>query len=134
MTDPHEIKNSLMEEIGKLREASVNGCSENAKAHREVFKVLEGFKGDRKVLITVATVLGILFGGTGTYVVTRTEALAEEIDAVRLEERGNAREGFQLADDLRNDVDHNEDDIAGLQVLHRSRGNESNGLKPGRSN
>jgi hypothetical protein len=66
MTDPHEIKNSLMEEIHKLQEASVLGCSENAKAHREVFKVLEGFKGDRKVLIVVATVLGVLFGGTGT--------------------------------------------------------------------
>jgi hypothetical protein len=85
------------------------------------------------VLIVVATVLGVLFGGTGTYVVTRTETLAEEIDEVRLEERGNAREGFQLADDLRNDVDHNENDIDDLRELHRSRSKESNGLRPGRS-
>jgi hypothetical protein len=130
MTDPHEIKNSLMEEIHKLQEASVLGCSENAKAHREVFKVLEGFKGDRKVLIVVATVLGVLFGGTGTYIITRTESLAEEVHAVRNEEQGNAREGFQLARDLRNDVDNNEEDIDVLQSLHRSRSKESSGPRP----
>jgi hypothetical protein len=96
--------------------------------------VLEGFRGDRKVLITVATVLGILFGGTGTYVVTRTDTLAEEIDAVRLEERGNAREGFQLADDLRNDVNHNEVAIHGLRELHTRRPDESDRLRPGKNN
>jgi len=48
----------------------------------------------------------------------------EHVHRIEIEERSNAKEGFQMAKELRKDVDHNEDKIHELQRLHRLRSKE----------
>jgi hypothetical protein len=151
MTDtPHdfkEIKSSLHTELSEMRsdihevrEAQIRaadtaerGCDRNAEAHERLISAVNGFKGDRKAAIAIVTVLSIILGGTGTWLVTRTGSVEHEVHELRYEQNTDAARGFQMADDLRNDVDNNEEALDVLQSLHRSRGNESNGLRPGRS-
>jgi hypothetical protein len=147
MTDtPHdfkEVKSTLHAELSEMRtdihevrEAQVRaadtaerGCDQNAKAHDRLINSVNGFKGDRKAIIAIVSVLSVLLGGTGTWLVTRTSSVEHDIHELRYEQNADAAKGFQMADDLRNDVDNNEEAIDELQRQHR-RGNESNRLRP----
>jgi hypothetical protein len=105
--------------------------TENAEAHAEIFNFLRDAKNDDKwkrrifgggwslLVLAVGALAGWLSSNE-----TRLDALDKHIHEVQAEERGNAREGFQLAKDLRNDIDNNEDSIRELQRLHR--------IKPGK--
>jgi hypothetical protein len=135
--DMKEVKSTLHAEIKEIREAQIRaaataqtGCDRNALAHERLISSVNGFKGDRKAAIAIVSVLSILLGGTGTWLVTRTNENADDIHDVRREEQGNAREGFQMAADLRNDVDNNEEHIDNLERLHRIQPDERNRLRP----
>lgn len=109
----------------------------NDKAHSELFAFLQEMRNDEKWKRRIFTVgWSILMAVVAGMVVwlqsneTRLDQADTMIHSVQSEERANAREGFQMAKEMRNDIDRNEDSIRELQRLHRINPDERRRANP----
>jgi hypothetical protein len=121
-----EIKD-LRDELGDDRQNLERFYTRNEDDHKVIMSAVSELISDKKALRMVGILVGIALGsivGIAIWFSDRISINAERINEVRAEERGNARQGFQLAEDLRRDIDRNELEIDRLRAKH--------GLKPGK--
>jgi len=118
------VKLSLHEEIRDVRKEVTAQRMRNEGDHEAIMSQIMELVSDKKALRLFGIILGIALGsiiGAALWFSDRISDNSNLIKDVRAEERGNARQGFQIAEDLRKDVSDNEEHINELRKLHRLR-------------
>jgi hypothetical protein len=96
--------------------------AENRDDHKAIMGHVVELVSDKKALRLMGILVGIALGSIAGSIMWFSDRISDnsvDVHEVRSEERANAAKGFQLAEDLRNDIDHNEENLRELQRLHR---------------
>jgi protein involved in sex pheromone biosynthesis len=118
-------------ELRELRLNQERDAAENRDDHKAIMEHVVDLVSDKKALRLLGILVGVALGsvaGTIAWFSGRISDNSDHIHEVKIEERGNAAKGFQMAEDLRNDVDHNEEALR--ELLHRIKPDERRRIGP----
>lgn len=140
---PHSMKavqsnlrdeiHGLRDELDQDRKNLERFYTRNEDDHKTISVQITELLSDKKALRMVGILVGIALGSIAGIAIWFSDRISDNsahIRSVMAEEQGNAREGFQIAKDLRRDIDNNEALMHELQRLHRLRPAERNRPRP----